>query len=469
MDSNNNRYAIILSGGSGTRLWPLSRSLRPKQLLNLNGEESLIQQTAKRLLERIDAPRILTVTHVDHKFDVKGQLGEISHHLAENVLSEPIARNTLPAIAWATYEISKSNPEAIVSVFPSDHAIGNVDAFGQAWECAEICAEEGFLTLIGIKPTMPSTGYGYIEPGAPLKKHQNHPRYLVNKFIEKPDAETAAELVGSGYLWNGGMFVFRADSFLSLVKKHQPLIYKLIHEIDSVDIAHVYSEMPSLSIDYGIAEKEEKIAVVPADMDWSDLGNWDSVYLKHSPNGSINVKHGDVIDIDTNQSLIWADHGLVATLGISNIAIIQTADVTLVCSRDRTEDIKQLVSTVQKSHPQLTESHLTVHRPWGTYTVLEEGVGFKIKRIVVKPGCKLSLQLHHHRSEHWVVVSGMAKVSNGSDDQFVNVNESTYIPAGHKHRLENPGLIDLVIIEIQSGQYLGEDDIVRFDDTYGRQ
>jgi mannose-1-phosphate guanylyltransferase/mannose-6-phosphate isomerase len=462
------RYAIILCGGSGTRLWPLSRSLRPKQLLALNGGETLLQQTACRLMKRVAPGHLYTVTHEDHKFEVKGQLADLSPDTLAGILAEPVARNTLPAIAWAANEIYRRDPDAIIGVFPSDHAIGNEEAFLSAWESAESAAVEDYLTLIGITPTSPVTGYGYIQPGEMLPLSGSQKVRNAVRFVEKPGQEDAARFVESGYLWNGGMFIFRAGAFMQMLERYQPHIFRVISNLQGGNPGEIYAQLPSLSMDYGLAEKVDKVAVVSADMDWSDLGNWDSIYQRHDKDSAGNVVEGDVLALDTQDSMLWNSHGLLTTLGVHNIAVIQTADATLVCDRSRTEDIKQLVAKVQQTHPQLTETHLTVHRPWGTYTVLEEGPNFKIKRIVVNPGAKLSMQMHHHRSEHWVVVSGTAKITNGESEIILLENQSTYIPKTHRHRLENPGGVPLQIIEVQCGDYVGEDDIVRFEDTYGR-
>jgi mannose-1-phosphate guanylyltransferase/mannose-6-phosphate isomerase len=462
------RYAVILCGGSGTRLWPLSRSLRPKQLLCLNGEETLLQQTARRLLKRVAPDHLLTVTHEDHKFEVKGQLAEISTDLIQGVLAEPVARNTLPAIAWAATEVCKRDPDAIIGVFPSDHAIGDENAFLRAWETAEAAAADDYLVLIGIAPTEPATGYGYIQPGDNLTVSGNQSIQHVVRFVEKPDQVNAACFVRDGYLWNGGMFIFRAGAFMQMLARYQPEIHQAISTLPDGNLAEAYAQMPNLSIDYGLAEKAEKVTVVSAGMDWSDLGNWDSIYCRHDKDAAGNVTRGDVLSLDTNDSMLWSSHGLLATIGLRNLAVIQTADATLVCDRSRTEDIKQLVAKVQETHPHLMETHLTVHRPWGTYTVLEERENFKLKHIIVNPGAKLSIQMHQHRSEHWVVVAGEAKIINGEREIFLAENESTYIPKTHRHRLENPGAVPLHIIEVQCGEYVGEDDIVRFEDTYGR-
>ncbi|MFZ2406984.1 MAG: mannose-1-phosphate guanylyltransferase/mannose-6-phosphate isomerase [Methylobacter sp.] len=465
-----NSYAIILAGGSGSRLWPLSRTLRPKQLLSLNGEQSLLQQTACRLLKHVDAGCLLTVTHQDHKFEVKGQLAEIDAQLPAAVLAEPCARNTLPAITWAVWEIFKQDPEAMVGVFPSDHAIGDEQSFLSAWRSAELAAAEGYLVLLGITPSEPATGYGYIHPGESLGlMAATNPILNVSRFVEKPDMENAKLFVESGYLWNSGMFVFRAGDFMRMVECHQPEIHRAITSMSGIaDVEASYDKLPNLSIDYGLAEKAEKVAVVPVAMDWNDLGSWESIYQHRDKDDAGNIVQGDVLSLDTQNSLLWSSNGLLATLGVRNIAVIQTADATLICDRSRTEDIKQLVAQVQQTHPHLTETHLTVHRPWGVYTVLEEGAHFKIKCIVVNPGAKLSMQMHKHRSEHWVVVSGTAKITNGTQEIQLEANQSTYIPKTHRHRLENPGTLPLQIIEVQCGEYVGEDDIIRFDDSYDR-
>jgi len=463
-----NRYAIILCGGSGTRLWPLSRTLRPKQLLALNGEQTLLQQTAKRISKHIDPANLFTVTHEDHKFEVKGQLAELFPQAIANVMAEPCARNTLPAIAWATYQIYQQDKAAVIGVFASDHAIDNQQAFLQAWEAAEKAAEQDYLVLLGIKPHEPATGYGYIKPSNQLPSEGALPVYQVAKFVEKPDLENAKRFVSDGYLWNSGMFVFKASTFMQMLQQYQPEIYNQIRVLNEGNLADNYAKLPNLSMDYGLAEKAEKVAVVPVDMAWSDLGSWDSIYQRHQKDADNNVTHGEVLNLDTKNSLIWTETGLLATLGLNNVVVIQTADVTLVCDKSRAEDIKTLVAEVKARKPALTEIHQTVHRPWGSYTVLEECANFKIKRIVVNPGAKLSMQMHKHRSEHWVVVSGTATITNNEIEYTLQENQSTYIPQTHRHRLANNGSVPLSIIEVQCGEYVGEDDIVRFDDNYGR-
>lgn len=462
------RYAVILCGGSGTRLWPLSRTLRPKQLLALNGEQTLLQQTTSRLLEYINAEHLYTVTHEDHKFEVKGQLSEISPNAMNNVLAEPCARNTLPAIAWAVSKINAEDPNAIIGVFASDHAIDNQAAFLQAWSTAEVAAQDDYLVLLGIKPTEPATGYGYIKPSTQLTYTAALPVMAVGQFVEKPNSEKATQFVQDGYLWNSGMFVFKASAFMAMLAKHQPEMTTQLHQMTTENFAKTYAEFTNVSIDYGLAEKAEKVAVVPVDMAWSDLGSWESIYQKQTKDADNNVLHGDVFAQDTTNSLLWSQSSVLAAAGLNNIVVIQTADATLICDRSRTEEIKSLVARVKAHKPELTEIHQTAHRPWGTYTVLEEGPNFKIKRIVVKPGAKLSMQMHKHRSEHWVVVSGVATITNNEIEFTLNENQSTYISKTHRHRLENKGTEPLAIIEVQCGEYVGEDDIVRFDDKYGR-
>jgi mannose-1-phosphate guanylyltransferase / mannose-6-phosphate isomerase len=463
-----NRYAIILCGGSGTRLWPLSRTLRPKQLLALNGDLTLLQQTTQRLLAHVSAANLFTVTHEDHKFEVKGQLAEVALEAVNNVLAEPCARNTLPAIAWAVNQINQLDPNAMIGVFASDHAIDKTDAFLQAWQTAELAADDDYLVLLGIKPHEPATGYGYIKPSQQLSYNGELPVLKVERFVEKPDVEKARQFVSDGYLWNSGMFVFKAQTFMQMLQKYQPEMAQQVVSMNEDNFAETYANFDNVSMDYGLAELAEKVAVVPVDMAWSDLGSWDSIYQRHEKDAQNNVTHGQVLSQETTNSLLWTETGLLAILGVDNIAVIQTADATLICDKNRSEDIKALVAQVKIHNPTLTEIHQTVYRPWGSYTVLEESINFKIKRIVVNPGAKLSMQMHKHRAEHWVVVSGVATITNNEIEFTLNENQSTYISKTHRHRLENKGSEPLSIIEVQCGDYVGEDDIIRFDDSYGR-
>jgi len=326
--------------------------------------------------------------------------------------------------------------------------------------------------LLGITPHEPATGYGYIKPSQGLAFNATMPIHQVAQFVEKPDLAHAEKFVGDGYLWNSGMFVFKARVFIALLQQYQPAIHAQILTLAPENLTEIYSQLPSLSMDYGLAEPlaqaDAKIAVVPVDMAWSDLGSWDSIYARHAKDANHNVTHGEVVSLDTTNSLVWTEAGLVATLGLDNVVVIQTADATLVCDRSRAEDIKALVAEVKARQPALTEIHQTVFRPWGSYMVLEEGANFKIKRIVVNPGAKLSLQMHYHRSEHWVVVSGVATITKDGKEYILQENQSTYIPQTHQHRLANNGTEPLSIIEVQCGEYVEEDDIVRFDDNYGR-
>ena len=469
MTTLSHRYAIILCGGSGSRLWPLSRSLAPKQFLRIDGVHSLFQETLQRLRDSISDDHIWIVTHEAHELLVIEDAKEINFSPEGRVLSEPISCNTLPAIIWGVMEIMKKDPEAVIGVFSSDHAIQNKKAFHEAWLYAEDVACQHKLVLLGINPNEPSSAYGYIQPGEKLETHTNGlSSYQVKAFVEKPNLNKAKEYLASNYLWNSGMFVFKAPSFMGLVETHQSQLYELMVANKNMNIKMLYPKLPHISVDYGIAEKANDVAVVPVSFDWSDLGNWDSIYAFREKDEHHNATHGNVIDIDSTNCLLWAEDRMIASYGLSNIIAIQTSDATLICDRSKAEDLKPLIAKIKANQPQLTETHQTIHRPWGQYTTLEESQSYKIKRIVVNPGAKLSLQSHKYRSEHWVVVAGIATIIKGDNEVRLTHNQSLYIEVNEKHRLMNLEDEPLEIIEVQCGSYVGEDDIERFDDIYGR-
>lgn len=462
MSSPQKIYAILLAGGSGTRLWPLSRRLTPKHLLAFIGKQSLLQQTASRLMVRIPPERVVTVTHEDHVFEARDQLGALDPGFKSRILAEPESRNTLPAIAWAVRDILKEEPEATIGVFPSDHWIQDEKAFGAAIDRAAKVAEDGYLVTLGTRPTRPETGYGYIHAGRPL---DHSGAFEVKAFVEKPDLETAREYLRQGnFYWNSGLFVFRASVFQGELKRLQPALFESIRTLGQKG----YASLPNLSIDYGIMEKAKRVAVIPAQFLWNDLGSWEAVYEQNAKDESKNVIQGNILSQSTHSSLLISKKGLLATIGLRDVVVVQTEDAVLVSPRNRVQEVKALVEKLRDAGSPLVESRVTVSRPWGKFTVLHEAPGCKIKEIVVNSGQKLSLQSHKNRSEHWVVVSGIARVTRDKEVFDLQVNESTIIPQGGKHRLENAQNVPLTIIEVQTGSYLGEDDIERFDDAYGR-
>lgn len=469
---------VILCGGAGSRLWPVSRELHPKPFIRLQDGQSLLQKAWLRGAVLPHVIEVMTVTNRELFFKIKDEYREVANipddkSLPNNYLLEPFGRNTAPAIAAAALQVVATHGEdACLLVLAADHLIADQSAFALAVNSAMQLAQQGKLVTFGIRPDSPETGYGYIE----AEGNQ------VKRFVEKPALDKAVEYVASGrYLWNSGMFCFTAGAVLREMEQHCPQILAAIR--DCVDhsqstkgegISQIefdptsFKQVPDDSIDYALMEKSANVAVVPCEIGWSDIGSWSALGDLTPEDEHGNRIDGEVILHNVNNCYIQSPSRLVGAVGVENLIIIDTDDALLVAERDSVQDVKHIYARLKAAGHESYRLHSTVHRPWGTYTVLEEGPRFKIKRIEVNPGASLSLQMHHHRSEHWIVVSGMARVVNGSQELFVNTNESTYIPAGHQHRLENPGLLALVMIEVQSGEYLGEDDIVRFDDKYGR-
>ncbi|MFH1323100.1 MAG: mannose-1-phosphate guanylyltransferase/mannose-6-phosphate isomerase [Methanobacteriota archaeon] len=452
--------SIILAGGSGTRLWPLSREQYPKQFLKF-GKTSLFQDTLKRCLTLSDITEIFVVTNESQKFFVSGQIKECGYDIpVENILIEPKGKNTLPAICFGMRAIEKRYGKSVVGVFPSDHILDR--GVMTIIAGAESIASDSLVTF-GITPRSPHTGYGYIKPGQALGDG-----FRVLEFREKPVLVQAKKYVTEGCLWNSGMFLFNTELFFSELKTYVPDVFKAFEASD--DIHAVYEVVPSISIDYGIMEKSSRVAVVRLDEKWSDLGNFDAMYDEFEKDGSGNVVYGcDNVSIGSTDNLIYSKpKKLVSLIDVSGMVVVDTPDALLVCPRSSSQKVKDLVSLLKKKDDERAYLHQTVYRPWGSYTVLESSERHKIKNIMVMPEKKLSLQLHHHRSEHWVVVKGMAQVQVDGREFFLSPGESTFIKGGVKHRLSNPGKIPLEIIEVQLGDSVAEDDIVRFDDEYGR-
>lgn len=466
---------LIVAGGAGTRLWPVSRQAFPKPFLTLPDGDSLLQKTLQRAALIATAGEIVTVTNRDYVFQTRDTyaLAPVPSDVSLSYLLEPVGRNTAPAIAMGAHYVSAHyGPDAILVVLPADHLIADDGEFQEAVARAIELAAAGHLVTFGIRPTAPDTGFGYIEQGAPvLGGHK------VRRFVEKPSQAVAEGfLEQGGYVWNSGMFCFTAGALLDALAIHAPdwsEVAKRCWETVKTDgslnaLPAAFAEIPNISLDYAVMEKADNAAVVLSQFSWSDIGSWSAYARLIPPDARGNRALGDPILIDADRCLVHAHDRVVALLGTEDLLVIDTPDALLIAAASRDQDVKGVVAELKKRGHEVHNLHRTAHRPWGTYTVLEEGAHFKIKRLVVKPGHALSLQMHYHRSEHWVVVSGTAKVVNGSSEKLVRMNESTYIPAGTMHRLLNPGTIDLVLIEVQSGQYLGEDDIVRVDDQYGR-
>ena len=458
---------VILSGGSGTRLWPMSRKAYPKQLLRLAGPDTMLQQTALRV-SHLDDPII--VCNQDHRFMVAEQLQEVGIKPASIIL-EPVARNTAPAIALAAIKACRFDEDAIIAVFPADHLIKNQDAFVDAMQVAVAAAESGKLATFGIVPTHPETGYGYI-------KASGSGDSAVEAFVEKPDLETAQAYVDGGdYFWNSGMFVFQAKMYLEELSKTQPEMVSACQEsldiaIEDLDFTRVdldrFSQSPDDSIDYAVMEKTDKAWMVPLAANWSDVGAWSSLWEVMDKDENANVSLGDVIAEDCSGCLFQSEDQLIAAIGLEDVVVIDTKDAVLVAKKDRVQDVKKIVEKLKSTDRSEHLLHREVYRPWGSYDSIENGDRYQVKRITVKPGASLSLQMHHHRAEHWIVVEGTAAVEVDERKLMLTANQSVYIPLGSTHRLTNPGKIPLELIEVQSGTYLGEDDIVRFEDNYGR-
>jgi len=468
---------VILSGGAGTRLWPISREAHPKPFMRMPDGEGLLQKTFKRSVLLGGVSKVLTITNRDYYFQTRDEYEElnIDRPIDFSYVLEPCARNTAPAIAMAAMSLLK-HEDAVMLVLPADHIIEKQDEFAKAVNSAVALAKKNHLVTFGIQPNKPETGYGYIKKGNAIDAEQS--TFEVAQFVEKPDQGTAEKYLQSGsYLWNSGMFCFKPSVFLGALKKYSPAIYeaadkswnaseKRVQPLDLDDDS--FAQIPADSIDYAVMEKADNVAVVGCDIGWSDVGSWDAVSELSPADNDGNRMFGDAMMINTKNCYIHSEDRLVATLGVDGLIIVDTPDALLVSDREHSQDVKKIVEKLKLDEDDIFRFHQTVHRPWGTYTTLEEGYRFKIKRIVVKPGSSLSLQMHHHRNEHWVVVSGTAEVVNGDKTFLVHTNESTYVPAGHQHRLSNPGICELVMIEVQSGEYLGEDDIIRIEDEYGR-
>jgi mannose-1-phosphate guanylyltransferase/mannose-6-phosphate isomerase len=465
---------IILSGGSGSRLWPLSRKLYPKQFLALTGEQTLFQQTLQRLSIEGMQPPVL-VSNQEHRFIVLEQMEQIGQQ-AQLLLLEPFGRNTAPAVAMAALQLVAEGRDELMLVLPADHVLDDQQAFRQALALATVAAEKGEMVLFGVPADRPETGYGYIRGQGDDTLPDGVAR--VANFVEKPDAKRATEYVKSGdYYWNSGMFLFRASRFLEELKHHDVDIYDTCllalersqREDTQITIdPATFACCPDNSIDYAVMEKTSRACVVPLSAGWNDVGSWSSIWEVHAKDDAGNVTKGDVVVEDSRNCLIHGNGKLVSVLGLDDIVVVETKDAMMVAHKDRVQDVKKLVGKLDQQGRCETQNHCEVYRPWGSYDSVDMGGRFQVKHITVKPGAQLSLQMHHHRAEHWIVVSGTAKVTCDDREFLLTENQSTYIPMTSVHRLSNPGKIPLEIIEVQSGTYLGEDDIERLEDVYGR-
>ncbi len=466
-------FPVILSGGSGSRLWPLSRKLYPKQFIPLRGERSLYQATLDRVADIQDVNSVITVCNDEHRFMAAEQARQSSIQKTEIIL-EPVGRNTAPAIVIAALHALSRDKDATLLVLPADHILGDQEKFVSAVQSALSVTENNLVTF-GVVPTRAETGFGYIKY---KKDNISENVFPVSDFVEKPNIENAQLYIDDGsYLWNSGMFLFRAEFFIKEIEKHQPEIISACKEsydqseedLDFVRLDEIsFSKNPNISIDYAVMEKTDRAAVVPLESSWSDVGSWHALWESFDHDSNNNASFGDVVEENCSGCFIHANHRLVAAVGVKDHVIVETADAVLVAPRDKAQDVKDIVNSLKSNNRDEVDIHPKVYRPWGAYETIDIEDRFQVKRITVDPLQKLSLQMHHHRAEHWIVVKGTARVTCDDKEFLLSENESTYIPIGTKHRLENPGKIPLELIEVQSGTYLGEDDIERFDDVYGR-
>lgn len=462
---------VIMAGGTGSRLWPMSRDLMPKQFLKLNGEDTMLQATVKRL-QNLDASAPLVICNEEHRFIAAEQLRQVKQ-LDHNIILEPVGRNTAPAIALAAMAAIIKDHDPLLLVLAADHMILNTLAFELAVSKAQQLAKQDKLVTFGIVPTHAETGYGYICCG-----EATGDAFTVRRFVEKPDAATAEQYFSSGdYYWNSGMFMFKASRYLAELKQYRPDIYAACElamaEVNpDLDFIRVNKEAfvacPDDSVDYAVMEKTSAAVVVPLDAGWSDVGSWSSLWDISCKDDDGNVCSGDVLNVGSQNNYVYAETGLVATVGLQDVVVVQTKDAVLVAAKNKVQDIKTVVQRLKAAGRTEHRIHREVYRPWGKYDSIDNGERYQVKRITVKPGEKLSIQMHHHRAEHWIVVSGTANVTVDGKERLLSENQSVYIPLGAVHALENPGKIPLELIEVQSGSYLGEDDIVRFSDRYGR-
>ena len=460
-------YGIILAGGSGSRLWPISRELYPKQLLNLNSDKSLLQATFERLKTCIPEQNIISITNTKHTSNIRMQLSGLTKFPV--ILSEPVAKNTAPAIAACTkYIIQTSNSDPIIIVAPSDQFIKDNKKFQDTVKKGEKLAQEGYIVTFGIEPSYPETGFGYINTGDKIDEG-----FKVKEFVEKPELETAKKYLNEGtYFWNSGIFMFKASTFLQETEKHAPEIMKILNEFDfskSNEISFVaFDKMPNISVDYAVMEKSDKIALVKLESDWNDLGSWSSIYDISNKDENGNVFIGHVLDKNSKNSFVYSSSKLVATIGLEDTIIVETEDAVLACKKDQAQNVKHIYNTLKEQNDNTHLIHKTVYRPWGFYTVIAQGKGFMTKIIHVNPGQKLSLQSHNFRSEHWVVLTGKAKVILEAKESILSPGHSIDIPLKAIHSLQNPFEEDLEVIEVQKGDPLIEEDIIRYEDMYGR-